>query len=177
MALHWLIAALILSNIVLGWNTHAALAETRRMVVPLHQSIGLTVLMLSVLRLAWRLTHKPPPLGAHLALWESRLAHAVHALLYAVMILLPLSGWVLASSRSPPMALHWWGIAFPYATFLPPDGQRTTLTAAVVAHRWLGYTLYALFIGHIGGALKHQFVDRDGELARVIPFLRPSGGE
>ena len=90
-AFHWSVAALILVNLALGLG-HESLLDGQRWVMPLHKSIGLTVLALSVGRLGWRLAHRPPPMAPD-ARWAHRLAGAVHAAFYALMILVPLAGW------------------------------------------------------------------------------------
>src|SRR5215469_4189815 len=87
-ALHWTIAVLIIVNLTIGLLHESLLPGT----IPLHKSIGMLVLILSVIRLGWRFTHRPPPLPVTVKRWEKGLAHAVHWLLYALMILIPLSG-------------------------------------------------------------------------------------
>ena len=98
-ALHWLIAVSILFQIMLGWrmDDHGNSAVTF-LVFQLHKSIGITILLLSLARLGWRLANPPPPLPAQLKPWERWLAHATHLGFYAIMIGLPLTGWLLVSA-------------------------------------------------------------------------------
>jgi cytochrome b561 len=95
-ALHWIIAALILYNLTSGLLR----GFLPRGFFQFHVSAGLTILILSVARVVWRLTHKPPPF-LPMKTWEAKLAHGVHFLLYAAMLLLPFSGWALISSNPP----------------------------------------------------------------------------
>ena len=170
MALHWLIALGIAVNLLLGWNFRGVTAATRHVIVPLHESIGLTILMLTIARIAWRLANPPPPLGARLALWERALAHTVHTALYIFMLMMPLAGWLIASTWTPPKPLAWWGVPFPYVPFLPSGDLHPIGNMSASVHEWLAYLFCILFAFHLAGALKHQFWDGDRELARMIPF-------
>src|SRR5690242_16903887 len=96
-ALHWTIAALIVLQVVLASRMEARTPEAFA-VTQFHKSVGITILLLSLARLAWRLTHRPPPEPPGLAGWERGLASAVHWSFYAVMILMPLTGWIMVST-------------------------------------------------------------------------------
>ncbi len=180
--LHWTIAILILWNIWLGWQFDDLHGPDKLNTVNLHKSIGMSVLILSVLRLAWRLTHKAPPLGAHLAAWERMAARTVHWLFYVFMIAMPLVGWAMVSASpkikvNPVTFFNLFNFpAFPWVSSLPHDQMHQAHQILQQAHTtyilWLGYALITL---HVLGALKHQFLDRDGELGRMIPFLREPG--
>lgn len=186
--LHWAIAAAIVANFVLGLWMHEAIdVEATRacavVVFQLHKSIGLTVLALSLLRLAWRLAHRPPPLPAHMPSWERWAAHATHWLFYALMLAIPLSGWLYAST-------HWRGdapLAVPtiwFGLFQVPDlfglGAAAEATRNALAdtfldsHELLAWSAVVLLVLHIGAALKHQFVDRDEVAGHMIPALAPA---
>uniref|UniRef100_UPI003B3B1CC6 cytochrome b n=1 Tax=Sphingobium sp. TaxID=1912891 RepID=UPI003B3B1CC6 len=102
-ALHWIIAALIVANLFIGF-AHDALPKDWA-VVPVHKSIGLTVLALTLVWIVWRLTHRAPPLPVAMPAWEKGAAHATHFLFYALMLVLPLSGWIMVSAGTRP--LHW----------------------------------------------------------------------
>ncbi len=206
--LHWVIAALILYNLTSGLLND---------VLPgwffvFHISSGLTILALSLFRVVWRLTHKPPPL-LPMAGWERWLAHSVHLLFYLAILFVPWTGWVMISAnppagspgaayaeqlraervpapvqakpghpttpspvakrRSPPM---FWGL-FPVPLIKPVNelgrepagvpGQRAFHEKMEGIHSLGGWLFLVLLVLHVGGALKHQWIDRMPELARM----------
>ncbi|WP_448657338.1 cytochrome b [Sphingomonas sp. CJ99] len=161
-AFHWAIAAAILVNLPLGLFSDA-LAPVTGPVMPLHKSIGLTVLALSVARLGWRIANPAPPLPATVSAAERRLAGAVHAFLYALMILVPLSGYAMSSAGNRP--LDWFGL-FPVPK-LPVVRDTPLYDVAHEGHELLGLALGALAIGHILAALRHQWLLKDGMLKRM----------
>jgi cytochrome b561 len=175
-ALHWTIALLILGNIGIAWYFNTLHGMAKLPMIALHQSLGLSVLVLSVARLAWRLA-VPPPLPAYVRGWERWLAIAVHVGFYVIMIGLPLTGWAMRSA-SPlhhilPIklfALAWPAIG-PLAS-LPADQAKSAEQLFEAAHGLLGKLAYALIVLHAAGALKHQFISRDDVVARMIPFLK-----
>jgi cytochrome b561 len=173
MALHWSIALLIALNLAFGWTFRSFEPETRRAILSLHRSVGLTVLILTVIRILWRLTHKPPPIPEHLSALERKAAVTVHLLIYMLMLAVPLAGWTLSSAWRPPRPIRFWGEPFPSLP-LPPMSDATAhgvLNGAAILHERLAWGLAILVALHICAALKHQFFDRDGELARMIPWL------
>lgn len=175
MLLHWLVAALIISNVVLIWTVDLWSDERVRPVIDTHKSIGITVLGLALLRLLWRLANPPPPMPASLQPWEKRAAHTAHWLLYALIFALPLSGWLHDSAwkdaGTHPMYLfglfEWPRIAA--AGGFDPATQDRLHDALGLAHTAFGYGLYALLALHVLGALKHQFYDGHAELERMWP--------
>jgi cytochrome b561 len=173
--LHWVIALLLAVNIALALSVDYLPDAAVRPVIDTHKSIGITVLGLALIRLLWRLSHKPPPLATRHALWERRFATAVHAMLYGLMLALPLSGWLHDSAwkdaATHPMRLFGlvpWPRIGAIAT-LEPALQESLHTAFGQLHTWFGYALYALFALHVLGALKHQLYDREPELQRMLP--------
>lgn len=175
--LHWIIAALIVTNIGVAWYFNTLHGLARLSPLALHQSIGLTVLVLSVLRLAWRLANPPPKLPDYVVGWERWLASAVHVGFYVIMIGLPLTGWAMRSA-SPfhhilPIKLFSlpWPVIGPLAS-LPQDQAKTAESAFEAAHGLLGKLTYGLIALHVAGALKHQFISRDDVVGRMIPFLQ-----
>jgi cytochrome b561 len=165
-ALHWLSAALILCGFAIGlWMTGLALSPLKLQWYSYHKWIGITVFLLAVCRLAWRLRHRAPRPAA-MPEWQRRAAAAAHAALYVLMLAIPLSGWLYSSASG--VSVSWLGV-------VPlPDlvGKDKALAAVLkVVHAGLNYTLLALVIVHTGAALKHHLVDRDGVLARMLPFL------
>lgn len=166
---HWAMAALILAAIALGLaavNWDNAWYPIKSTLYSLHKSVGLTVLALGLLRLLWRLTHASPAhLGSHAAI-ERRAATAVHALLYGLLLLLPLSGWLLHSAAALKYPLTWFGI-FSVPDIAPSGAQLQNIASWI--HAVLFWVLAGLLLLHIGGALKHHWVDRDITLERMLP--------
>jgi cytochrome b561 len=187
MTFHWVIAALILTNFgvawvmdghLLFWDIPGLSGETKLEVIQWHKSIGITVLVLSVLRLGWRLINPPPAFSAHLAAWERALAHAVHWLFYLFMLAMPLAGWAMvsASRRFKVFGLHVWGVIdwprFPGFDGMDPDQLKAAGKLLDHVHMdWIAWMGLALIGLHVAGALKHQLVDKDNELARMVPGL------
>jgi cytochrome b561 len=167
-ALHWTIALLIIANLVIGLLHESLLRGT----IGLHKAIGLLVLALSVVRLAWRLTHRPPPLPATVKGWEKGLAHATHWTLYLLMILLPLSGWVFTSASLKRNPLSFFGLFD--IPFLPIAPDKMTHDVVAERHEQLAWIMIALILLHICAALKHRLIDRDRTVDRMWPGIGPA---
>ena len=172
MLLHWLIAALIVVEIVLGWRMEGPPGPVTFAVYQLHKSIGITILALTLVRIAWRWTHRPPALEGGKP-WERVLAGAVHLGFYGLLLAVPLSGWLVVSASRTGIATVLFGlIPFPHIPGVPglePASKAAVEAAAQTAHSLLGWALYGLLALHVLGALKHHFVDRDDGLARMTP--------
>ncbi len=175
---HWTVAALIICAVVAGLLAANADDAHVRALVDLHKSFGLTALALILARFAWRATHRPPALPGRYSQLERRLAHLAHGALYAVMIALPVTGYIHDSA---------WKLAatHPIVLFglfevprigpiehLPPDTKEWVHSVFSAAHTYLGYALYGLLGLHLLGVLKHHAVDREAELARMLPARR-----
>jgi len=178
--LHWTIAVLIVTQIPLGWrmgDMEDGLAKFE--LFQLHKSVGLTILLLSLARLAWRLTHPAPPLPAHMARWEKLFARATHVGFYLVMIGMPLVGWAIVSASPYNIpTLLWDVVPWPHLPVLPdlaPDAKKAVAETLAAVHSktaWLAIGLLAL---HVAGALKHHLLDRDTVLWRMLPLVpRPT---
>jgi cytochrome b561 len=173
MVLHWAIAVLILLNIATGFVMEGLRPPLKAVVVPFHISSGITVLALSVLRIVWRLTHRPPPLLVGLAPWERAAAHAAHTLLYFLMVAMPILGWSIISAHPPRpqgAAAIWGFIRLPAIapiSHLGDSAQKTAHAVFVDAHSVGGWILAGLLVAHIAAALKHQWLDGHAELARM----------
>ncbi|HEX6865912.1 MAG TPA: cytochrome b [Caulobacteraceae bacterium] len=174
--LHWTIAALILTNVGIAWAADEVRGPDRVAALQPHKVIGITVLLLTLARLAWRLVMKPPRMPDTMAPWERVLARTVHVLFYVVMVALPLSGWAMVSAS--PLAgaypIHLgpfeWPMIQPLAD-LPRQERRDVQEFLEEAHELLAQSIiYVLVPLHVAGALKHQFIDRGDELGRMIPF-------
>ena len=175
MVLHWLIALLIICNVVLGLTAESFPDSWVRRIVDTHKSIGITVLGLVLLRILWRVSHRPPPLPKAFPKWEHMAAHIAHFLLYLLMIGLPLSGWLHDSAWKDAAThpMHLFGlIPWPRVGFvmhLDPVLKESLHDRFGALHTWLGYALYALLAMHVGGALKHQWIDKKSVITRMVP--------
>ena len=171
--LHWLIAVLIIVNVAMALSFDALPDEWVRPFVDAHKSTGITVLGLVLLRILWRIAHPPPMFPEGYKRWERIAAYAAHGLLYALMLLLPLSGWMHDSAwkdaAAHPMTLYglvpWPRIGAIVSA--DPVTKETLHTVFGEVHVAFGYILYALLALHIGGAVKHQWFDREPELQRM----------
>jgi cytochrome b561/polyisoprenoid-binding protein YceI len=166
--LHWLGAALVLAGFCVGlWMTGLEFGPLKFRVYAYHKWIGVTVFLVALLRLAWRSRHPPPPPGA-MPRWQRRAAAVAHGLLYALMLAVPASGWLYSSAAG--VQTVWLGLV-PLPDLVAKDKE---LAAALkVVHFSLNASLAALVLLHVAAALKHQFVDRDALLARMLPGRRP----
>lgn len=188
--LHWAIATAIIANLALGAWMHEAIevpATAARAVVAfqLHKSLGLTVLALSLLRMLWRLLHRPPPLPADMPAWERLAAQAAHWMFYALMIGLPLSGWLYVSTQwrgEVPLNVPtlWFGLfELPHLfglNALSAELRALWAERALEAHEWLAWGTVALLVLHVAAACKHHFIVRDAVLAQMLPILHPRSG-
>lgn len=179
--LHWLIALLLLAQIGLGFSLSGLPpSPARGAVIGLHKSIGITILLLSLLRLGWRLTHKPPP---HLPMphWQGIAAATVHWGFYVVTIGLPLTGWIMVSSSPIAMPTVLYGLvpwpAVPGLAELAPSAKAAVNAFGKGGHVFLAFSTVALLLLHLGAVAKHQFLDRDRTFARMAPGARPGWKE
>jgi len=172
-ALHWIIAALMIANVVVVWVVDNLPADMVRPAINWHKATGMTVLGLALMRILWRWTHRPPPLPAEYPKIERTGAHLAHYALYGLIVLLPLSGY-LHDSAWKDSAAHpdsWYGLFnWPRLAVLEHMAQpmrEMWHSRLFKLHGLLGWVLYALVALHIAGALKHQFIDRHKELQRM----------
>lgn len=171
MALHWLMALLILVAVPLGLVMHELdLSPFKLKLYSWHKWIGVTVFGLAVLRLLWRATHPVPPPPVGLPDWQRRLAGAVHGLLYVLIFLIPLSGWLMSSAK---------GFQTVYLGVLPiPDliGKHEGLGELLEeVHETLNNGLLFLVFVHVAAALKHHYLDGDDVLRRMLPGRSKEG--
>ena len=182
--LHWLIGIAILFMFVLGWFMTELPKETpkttsfdifdlglitwgveeeqsqRSFYFNLHKSVGLSLLMLIVLRMYWRFTHRPPAFLNSMKLWEKRLAKATHHSLYLLMFLIPLSGIIMSAGSK--YGIKWFGIKV-----IPGFDDKAIRELFYEFHEIFGLLLLLILILHILGAVKHSIVDKDGTLRRM----------
>ncbi len=171
--LHWLIAICVIAQIALGlWMIGIPKDPPglRAGWFNVHKSIGLTLGLLILVRVFWRVTHRAPPLPVTMPRWQRITANASHHLLYVCMVVMPVSGYLGSSFTKYPIIyfgtkLPHWGRDAPALKELCSTVHLTTVTI-----------LIALIVLHIGAALKHRFVDRDGVFARMLTWRRPDRG-
>ena len=161
-ALHWIMAVLIIVNLALG-IAHDALPKDWA-VMPVHKSLGLTVLALTLVRLAWRIGYRPPPLPASMPGWEKAAAHATLFIFYAFMILVPLTGWIMTSAGTRPLN---WFFLFDVPKFAVTKGD-ILVGLSGEGHEIMGFAWAALIIVHIAAALRHHIVLKDNVLRRML---------
>jgi len=162
--LHWLIAAIVIAMIPLGFiMTNAAPGPAQDAMFNLHVSLGATLILLIVLRIIWRLTHTPPPLPAGMPAIQRWAASTVHFLLYVTLIVQPLLGWIGNSAYPAPVTVF--GIVT-----LPPiwSEDRALSDQIFLVHRNIGILIAALICVHVAGALFHQFIQRDNLIRRML---------
>lgn len=166
--LHWLLALFIAANFIIAWVADDFPKAERMQMMGIHKAIGLTVLALTVIRIIWRLMHKPPPLSSALAAWEVALARVTHFLFYVLLLAIPLTGWGMASGHGQPIS--WFGLFNVPA--LPVGSSKAVGGVFHESHELLGIVMLVLLGLHVLGALKHQFLDHDDTMARMLPHLR-----
>lgn len=165
-AFHWIIVLLILCLAIIGL-TMGELPKTPKYfwVYTAHKSTGLLVLALVIARLGWRwYAGKPEPVPGT-PTWQERIATVTHWLLYGLILLMPLSGW-LYDSASGLRPFRWYGL-FDVPKLSPPDEALRNL--ALEAHEWGFWVLLALVVAHAGAAFYHHYFQRDPTLARMLP--------
>lgn len=167
-ALHWLLAAAVLAMVAVGvWMAELPFSPLRLKLINWHKWAGIVVLALTLVRLAWMLWRPAPPARPPMPRWQARAAGAVHAGLLALCIVLPLVGWAHSSAAGFPVVLF---ALWPLPDWVAPDRALAETLKGV--HEALAWALSALVLLHGAAALKHQFVDRDGLLARMAPGRR-----
>jgi cytochrome b561 len=171
-ALHWLLALLLLGLFVVGlYMTSLPFSPQRLKLYNWHKWAGIVILTLSFLRLLWRLTHRPPALPAEvqaaMPAWQRLAHHATHGALYLLFFAIPLLGWAYSSAAGFPIVVF--GV-LPLPDFMPVD--KALAEAIKPWHGYAAYALAALVVLHMAAALKHQFVDRDRLLTRMLPLRR-----
>jgi len=164
--LHWLMALALAAIFGVGlYMTDLPLSPDKLRIYSWHKWAGVTVFLLALARLVWRFTHRPPAPPPDLPAWQQAAAEAAHRLLYALMIAVPLSGWLMSSAKG--FQTVYFGV-LPLPDLLEKNQELGELLAGV--HKALNFTLLGLVLLHAGAALKHHFIDRDEVLARMLPL-------
>ncbi|MDR3391129.1 MAG: cytochrome b [Sulfuriferula sp.] len=167
-ALHWLMAALIVATFPLGlYMSDLPLSPQKLQLYSYHKWTGIVILTLLILRILWRVTHRPPALVSGMPRWQEMSAHAVHIGLYALMLAIPLTGWMMSSALGFQVVL--------FGVLPLPDliaANKALGQQLKEVHELLNYGLLALVILHVGAALQHHFMLRDSTLTRMAPWVR-----
>jgi cytochrome b561 len=166
-SLHWAMTGLILAGLFMGWTmTDMAISPQRLRIFNYHKWVGVTVLVLALVRVIWRLTHRPPALPA-MPSWQRRLAKFGHGLLYVLMLAVPVAGWIYSNASGYPVV---------YLGVVPlPDlveRNKELADAWVQVHGNLAMILAVLIGLHVLAALQHQFIVKDGTLGRMWMWRR-----
>ena len=166
-ALHWVLALAIVVSFSVGLYMHELpFSPFRLKLYNWHKWAGVTILFLSVLRLVWRVTHRPPALPASMAqampAWQHTAHHATHHLLYALFFIVPLTGWAYSSAAGFPIV--WFGV-LPLPDFVGADKALAEVIKPL--HKFSTLALAGLVMLHVAAALKHQLIDKDGLMARM----------
>lgn len=172
MALHWVLALALASIFGVGlYMADLPFSPLRLKLYNWHKWAGVVILALSLLRLLWRFSHRPPALPpkvqAAMPAWQGVAHHATHGLLYALFFAVPLIGWAYSSAAGFSIVLFG---ALPLPDFVPADKALAALIKPW--HEWSALALAALAALHVAAALKHHWVDRDGLLQRMLPGSR-----
>jgi cytochrome b561 len=172
--LHWVIAALVVTNVILAWTFKYWLDDYSPPVANAHKTIGITILGLAMMRLLWRIGHRPPPFSPEIPRWQTIAARTSHALLYVLIIVMPLSGWTYHSAweHAADNPINAFGLfdmpLIGWVADMPAGPAKETLdSVAHEVHVWCSYLLYVLLAAHLSGAAKHQWFDRVPTLQRM----------
>ena len=177
--LHWTIAILLAINVALALQFDDLKGMAKFSLMQWHKSIGITVLLLSVARLGWRLTHRSPPYPEHMPIWEKIAASVLHWAFYILIIIIPLTGWaVVSASPTNIPTLLFKTIPWPHIGFIHDLSMATRKPLEESlgdVHGYLAYGALVLIALHVGAALKHQLWNRDYVLWQMLPIggLKP----
>lgn len=168
-ALHWLMTLAIIGSLGVGWYmTDLSVSPWRLKLYNWHKWTGVTILTLAILRLTWRLTHRPPALPHHIERsmpsWQRIAHHWTHSLMYVLFFAVPLMGWAYSSMAG--FQVVWFGV-LPLPDFVPVNKELAQVIRPI--HGWMAYTLLGFVVLHVGAAIKHHFIDRDRLISRMRP--------
>jgi len=179
---HWVIAVLVIANIALAWTFKLFPDYSwTQAVTNTHKTIGITVLGLALMRLLWRIGHRPPPFSPLIPRWQVVAARTGHAALYFFILAMPISGWIYDSAweYAADVPIDFFGLfempRIAWVANMPPEPKKALDEVAHIVHEWLSYLLYGLLAAHLIGAFKHQWIDRVPTLERMT--FRGTGRE
>lgn len=176
--LHWLIAILVIGQIAGGFFMVGIPKEQAALKVEifqLHKSFGITILLLTIVRLLWRLGHRAPALPAAMPGWEKAAARGSHFLFYFLLLAIPLLGWAYVSVAPLNVPTMLFGVVeWPHMPFFEGVSDRKEVAEIFAeSHEIAAFTAIGLLILHVAAALKHHFISGDDVLARMLPIVRP----
>src|SRR5690606_4549080 len=165
--LHWLMGLGLIGTFALGFYMEGLpLSPNKLKFYSWHKWAGVSLLVLAVIRLAWRMSHRAPDFPQTMSRFSRLAAHAAHWLLYVLMLAIPLSGWLMSSAQG--FQVVWFGV-LPLPDLVSKDAALGSLLQDV--HVVLNYTLLVAVVGHVGAALQHHFIKKDTILTRMLPML------
>lgn len=165
-ALHWLVALLVFASFPLGVYMHElALSPLKLKLISCHKWLGVTIFLLTVVRIAWRTTHNPPPLPETIPHWQRFAAAIMHLMLYVLLLTIPVSGWLMSSAKG-------FTVVYLGLVQLPDlvDKDKVLGDMLTEVHEMLNLGLLVLVAMHVAAALKHHFIEHDATLHRMLPF-------
>ena len=166
--LHWVVAGLIVTQFTLAWMAEdLPLGLHKLVLLARHKSFGMTVLMLAIVRLLWRLWHAPPALPAGMTPVERFLAKITHVAFYVLLFAMPLTGWLMSSAKN--YSVSWFGL-FTWPNLIAQNDDAFALLKTT--HFYLSDALFAIAALHVLAALKHHFWNKDDVLRRMLPFKK-----
>ena len=166
--LHWIIAALIVTQFALAWTADdLPLGAHKLAILARHKSFGMTVFMLAIARLVWRWANPPPGLPAGMSPIERALARATHITFYVLLFVMPITGWMMSSAKN--YSVSWFGL-FTWPDLIAKNEAAFDVLKAI--HDYLGDALFAIAVLHVLAALKHHFWNKDDVLKRMLPFTK-----
>jgi cytochrome b561 len=169
-ALHWLIALAIFGAFGVGlYMVDLPFSPAKLKIYSWHKWAGVTIFALVVLRCIWRLTHATPALPDSTPAWQRHVANVTHVLLYVLIFIIPISGWLMSSAKG--FQTVYFGV-LPLPDLLDKNKELGDTLATV--HQYLNFTMIAIVLLHAGAALKHHFIDKDDILRRMLPGGRSS---
>jgi cytochrome b561 len=166
--LHWVIAVLIVVQFTLAYMADDLPIGIHKIaLLARHKSFGMTILMLAIVRLAWRLTHPAPPLPEQMNKAERGLAHVSHVALYFLLFAMPLTGWMMSSAKN--YSVSWFGL-FTWPNLIGQNDDNFELLKNV--HDTMSVVLLSLAVLHLLAAFKHHIWNKDDVLKRMLPFSK-----
>ena len=177
-ALHWAIALLLIGQIAGGFimDDFKDGSALKFAAFQLHKSFGILVFLLTLVRIGWRIGHKPPPLPATMGRLQTILAQGTHAAFYVLLLALPLLGWAFVSATPFQVPTFLFGIVpWPHLPFFEGVADRKAVAHELIElHEKAAFAMIGLIALHVGAVVKHQFFNRDNVLSRMLPFLQRS---